>query len=288
VNLRAPDSTAVRRPLRFGVIADVQYAAAPTTMNRHYAKSLDKLAGAAAFFNAQDDLDFIAILGDSIDHGWENYDAVLAAYGRFAAPKVFVLGNHDFAVEPARIAEVPSRFGLERPYYDLSMEGYRFIVVDGTEVSTFATLPNTPARTAAEAQLAAMAARGEPNAQSWNGGLSDAQYAWLEAALDAAQEAGEKVVVFGHFPIHPFSNHALWQAGRLTDLLAGHPAVVAYLCGHDHAGNYAEREGVHFVNFKGMVDTGTQAPHALVELHGDRIEIAGYGGETSRLLPLRS
>ena len=99
---------------------------------------------------------------------------------------ILARGDSGVRVCPARIAEVPSRFGLERPYYDLSMEGYRFIVVDGTEVSTFGTLPNTPARTAAEAQLAAMAARGEPNAQSWNGGLSDAQYAWLEAALDAA------------------------------------------------------------------------------------------------------
>lgn len=276
-----------RRPLRFGVIADVQYAAAPTTMNRHYAKSLDKLAEAAAFFNAQDDLGFVAVLGDSIDHGWENYDAVLAAYERLTAPKVFVLGNHDFAVDPARIAGVPARFGLDRAYYDLTMGGYRLIVVDGTEVSTFATVPGSAERAAAEMRLADMVARGEPNAKTWNGGLGEAQYAWLAATLDAAEAAGEKAVVFGHFPIHPFSNHALWQADRLTDMLASHPAVIAYLCGHDHAGNYGERDGVHFVNFKGMVDTETEAPYALVELHPDRIEIVGQSGEPSRTLSRR-
>jgi hypothetical protein len=58
--------------------------------------------------------------------------------------------------------------------------------------------------------------------------------------------------------------------------------VIAYLNGHNHAGNYAERDGIHYVNFHGMVDTPDSSAFAVVEIAGDRLEIRGFGGKAAR------
>ncbi|MEC9462488.1 MAG: phosphatase, partial [Pseudomonadota bacterium] len=61
---------------------------------------------------------------------------------------------------------------------------------------------------------------------------------------------------------------------------------LAYLCGHQHSGNYAEKDGVHFVNFKGMVDTEHENAFAVLSVFEGRIEILGHGREPDRRLDL--
>ena len=73
--------------------------------------------------------------------------------------------------------------GLERSYYEFSGGGHRFIVVDGNEISTFATRSGTEKSTAAESRLADLKAAGAPNAQTWNGGISDEQFTWMLRSL---------------------------------------------------------------------------------------------------------
>jgi hypothetical protein len=80
----------------------------------------------------------------------------------------------------------------------------------------------------------------------------------------------------------------LWDAERLAASVTSAPSAIAYLCGHQHAGGYAERNGVHFVNFCGMVDTEKTNAYAVLTLFEDRIEILGYGREPGRHLPLTS
>ena len=270
---------------RFGVVADPQYADAPMTMNRYYANSLGKLGEAVRFFNGHE-LEFVVTLGDTIDHGWENYDAILSVYDGLRARRVFVLGNHDFQVAPERLNAVPARLGLRRSYYDFGVGGYRFVVVDGAEISTFSNPPGSAAHGLGEARLAAMAERGEPNAKPWNGGMSEEQFAWLEATLARAEAQKERVLLLGHFPVHPFSEHAMWDSARFVEVLTASPAVTAYFNGHDHVGHYAEAGGKHFVNFMGMIETESQTAYALVEVYSDRIEIIGQGTEPSRTLRL--
>ena len=63
-----------------------------------------------------------------------------------------------------------------------------------------------------------------------------------------------------------------------TDLLAlfdRHPCVKAYINGHNHAGNYAERNGVHYLTLKGMVDTD-KAAFAKVRVFAKRVVVKGY------------
>jgi len=63
--------------------------------------------------------------------------------------------------------------------------------------------------------------------------------------------------------------------------------VAAWLCGHDHAGAYAERAGLHFITFQGMVETPDRNAYAFVSFNGDRMLIEGRGREPSRELVLR-
>lgn len=276
-------------PLRFGVLADPQYADAPpnTQLGRYYTESLWKLREAIAAFNGQD-LRFVVTLGDLIDRHVASYEALLPIYRDLRHRHVALVGNHDFEVGADHLGEVSGLVGLERFYYDFAVGGVRFIALDGNDVSLFAPPRGDPRWQIASDRLGRLKGQNATNAKPWNGSLSDEQFAWLAERLDAARQAGERVVVMNHYPVFPVNMHNLWDSQRVLDLLIGQRHVVAYLNGHNHAGNHGEVEGLHFVNFKGMVDTPTENAYALVTIDGDRLDIAGFGREPNRTLTLRS
>jgi len=142
---------------RFGVIADPQYAdlAPNLTLNRYPANSLDKLRAAVEEFNRHD-LAFVVTLGDIIDREWKSFDAVLPVYQALRHRKHFLLGNHDFAVAPQHLGTVPARVGMPSPYYDFSLSGYRFIALDGNEISVFAPPEGDPRRQEAKDLMKAL------------------------------------------------------------------------------------------------------------------------------------
>ena len=273
--------------LRFGLIADPQYApiAPNDRLNRHYAQSLGKIEAAIAQFNGED-LDFVVTLGDVIDRDWENFDRVLPLYAALCHPHHILPGNHDFAVAADRLAEVHGKLGMPAPYHDFVANGVRLILTDGNEVSLFAPPLDDPRRVEAAERLALLTAAGAANAQMWNAGMSATQVDWLGERLRQAEAAGERAIVFGHYPLHPESDHNLWGAEEVSALIAASPAAIGYFCGHNHAGNYGRLNGTHFVNMKGMVDTAEENAFAIVAVHADRIEITGFGREESRVLPL--
>jgi 3',5'-cyclic AMP phosphodiesterase CpdA len=273
--------------LRFGVIADPQYADLPPwlEMNRYYANSLDKLDQAIDVLNGED-LSFVVTLGDLIDRGWESYDPVLAAYQGLRHESFLMPGNHDFFVGPAQLGDVHARLGMPAAWHDFSHGGFRFVVIDGNEVSLFSTPEGHPHHALAQRRLEELLVQGAINAKEWNGGISDEQFGWLETVLERARAAGEKVVVLGHYPLYPENEHNLWGCEQLTDLFARSGNVIAYLNGHNHAGNLGRAGNTWCVNFKGMVDTETENTFAVVQIFADRIEITGHGREESRTLPL--
>jgi predicted phosphodiesterase len=273
--------------LRFGLIADPQYApiAPNTRLDRHYGQSLGKLEAAIARFNGED-LDFVVTLGDVIDRDWENFDRVLALYETLRHPHHFLPGNHDFAVAADRLADVHARLGMPAPYHDFAVNGVRLIITDGNEVSLFAPPLDDPRRVEAAERLTLLTATGAANAQAWNAGMSATQVGWLGERLNLAEEAGERAIVFGHYPLYPESDHNLWGAEEVSALIADSPAAIGYFCGHNHAGNYGRLNGTHFVNIKGMVDTAEENAFAMVAVHADRMEITGFGREESRVLAL--
>jgi hypothetical protein len=114
--------------------------------------------------------------------------------------------------------------------------------------------------------------------------MGDAQKAWLAEQL--AEAAGERVVVFGHYPVYPLDRHNTWDDAAFLDMVTASPAGVAYFSSHDHAGNYGARDGTHFVTFKGVVETPDETAYAIVEVDEDRLHIQGFGFEETRTLAL--
>lgn len=270
---------------RFGILADPQYAAIEphAGMNRYYANSLAKVAEAIEVFN-DEELSFVMTLGDIIDRSFSSFSGILPVYEKLRHETLFLLGNHDFSVSSGHLSEVSTRLDMPSPYYSFLRHGWRFIVLDGNEVSTFAPPEGHPHRGLAAQMLAELQAKGAANARPWNAALSDEQFAWLGDEIGKAAEAGEKVIVMNHYPVHPPGEHHMWDSQRIVALLASQGNVVAYLNGHDHVGNYGKVGACHFVNFKGMVDTEHENTFAIVDVHADRIEIRGFGREDSRTL----
>ena len=197
---------------RFGVVADPQYSPVPPnlTLQRYYSNSLWKLSSAIAEFN-KEDLAFVVTLGDIIDRGYESYAHVLPLYDQLRHPRFFLLGNHDYSVAGDYLASVLRTTGLQKPYYDFAGGGWRFVVLDGNDVSLFSTPAGSEQRRLAAEKIDAMAKAGAANAQVYNGTLSEAQFTWLDATLARAEAAGERTIVLGHYPIFPTNEANLWD-----------------------------------------------------------------------------
>lgn len=269
----------------FGIVADPQYAdiAPRPEMGRYYAESPKKLAQAIDVFNGRD-LAFVVTLGDIIDRGFENFETMLAVYANLRHRSILLPGNHDFAVDAELLPEVHARLGMPSPWYDFAVGKMRFVVLDGNDVSLFAPPVGDPRRRIAQERLSALRDAGAINAQDWNASLSDEQFAWLGDVLSTADAAGERVVVFCHYPLSPENAHNMWDAPRIIHLLTSRACVAAWFCGHNHEGNYGTVNGRHFVNFKGMVDTPDENAFAIADVYTDRIEINGFGREEDRSL----
>ncbi|MEM7512211.1 MAG: metallophosphoesterase [Bacteroidota bacterium] len=265
---------------KIGLIADVQYCDCPNTKRRYYKTSLDKLASCLKDLNAQQP-DFYLDMGDLIDRDWKSYEEVLQIYKRAEAPVYRVIGNHDYDIEEARKYQVKKVLELPANYYHKTHKGWRFIMLDGNEVSTYAPGPH---KARAKATLLQLEQSGAEHAKPFNGGMSQKQLEWLKTQLNEAKTAGEKVIVVNHFPVYPATRHTLWNKEELMDILSSSDELVAYLCGHNHEGNYGYLNGVHYLTLKGMVDTPDETAYSLMEVYSDKLVIKGTGREPSRIL----
>ncbi len=275
--------------LSFGIVADPQYADSPARpeMDRYYAESPRKLTQAIDVFNAQD-LAFVVTLGDIIDRGFENFDAILSCYDKLRHRSLLLAGNHDFAVAPEHLGMIHRRLDMPSPWYDIAIGGFRFVVLDGSDVSLFAPPLNDPRRELATQRLAVLKEAGAVNAHDWNGSFSGEQANWLRQTLAAADAADETVIIFCHYPLYPENSHNMLDAPETLELLMAHKCAKAWFCGHNHKGNYAQLGHTHFVNFKGMVDTLSENTFAIADIYENRIDIRGFGREESRKLALSS
>jgi len=269
------------KPLRIGVIADCQYHSEPGTKQRKYAMSEQKLKEAIEHFNTMD-LEYVIHVGDFIDRDFESFAVVGPIYAQSKAPTYHVLGNHDYSVADEWKAKVPETMGLTDRYYDFGLHGWRFVVLDGNELSFFAHPEGSEGYRASETYYQ----ENQLDAPKWNGGVGAEQMSWLKQVLDQAEEAEEKVIIYCHYPVFPDDRHNLWNAEEVVTLISGYPSVKAFLSGHNHAGNYAGFGGVHYLTMKGMVDT-TENAYAVIELAEDRMTVTGYGRQEDREFRLR-
>jgi len=272
-----------QRRLSFGVVADAQYCDQDPKGSRYYRSSIKKLAASVEDFNRQD-LAFVIHLGDFIDARFESFDRLLPIYDALEMPHFHVLGNHDFDVADDKKSAVPTKLGMPGRYYDFGFDGFRFIVLDGNDVSLYANPEGSKKRTRAAALLRELSEKKRPNAHPWNGAVGAEQIAWLESTLGAARTAGEKAILFCHFPIYPENVHNLWNDREVIDIIEASGQVVAYINGHNHHGNYAVKEGIHYVTVQGMVETPDRNAYATVLSKDGHLEIDGRDREPDRVL----
>lgn len=265
----------------FGVIADCQYCSVQGTGVRKYSISPNKLEKCVAHFNTMD-LEYAVHLGDFIDRDFESFDVVAPIYNGLIMPNYHVLGNHDFSVRDEMKKDVPGKMGLAAKYYDFEVRGWRFVVLDGNDISFHAYPENSKEYKKAAEYYEEHTIK----SPKWNGAIGSAQLNWLKLVLDKALKNEENVVLYCHFPVYPENVHNLWNAKEIIELIESYSCVKAYMNGHNHAGNYGMKEGIHYITFKGMVDT-EQTSYAVLNVYDDRLKIVGYGREENRILEIR-
>ncbi|MCH8980573.1 metallophosphoesterase [candidate division KSB1 bacterium] len=267
----------------FGVLTDVQYCDCEPRNDRYYRNALAKFEESVRELNSKD-LAFTIQLGDIIEKDFASFDRVLPIYEQLVMPKYHVLGNHEFSVSQKKKSAVEERLGLENPFYDMRVKGWRFVILDGNDISMYRVPKNSEAYRSAKARFEELQDRGLPNAQKFNGALGDQQMSWLRNTLNQACTAGEKVILFCHHPVFPRNTNTLWNDTEVMNLIESHDCVVAYINGHYHPGNYQKKNGIHYLTLQGMVDTVDKNAYAIIEVYPDRLEVVGYGREPSRTL----
>ena len=264
-----------------GIIADCQYADIPTAGVRNYSISDQKLKKCVEDFNALA-LDHVFHLGDFIDQQEESFDVVLPIVQSLNSSFTLVLGNHDFSVSDEFKARVPDIMGLKDRYFSFNIQQWRFIVLDGNDVSLYAW-PQESNRHLDAKKIHETLYKKQA---TYNGAIGKNQMNWLNNELEQAQAASESVILLCHFPVLPSDPHVLWNSQEILELISDYSCVKAWLNGHNHAGDYAEYKGIHFVTFKGMVDTKENS-YATISLGEGEMVVNGFGREENHLLKIR-
>ncbi len=87
---------------------------------------------------------------------------------------------------------------------------------------------------------------------SWHAGrMSDEQFVWLTAQIEAAASHDEKVMVFGHHDLEGFASK---DTGKRLEAALEHPAVIAYFAGHTHKYDIRKHDGFWEVITAGLVE----------------------------------
>jgi manganese-dependent ADP-ribose/CDP-alcohol diphosphatase len=267
----------------FGIVPDIQYCDCNDNGTRFYRNSLDKLMEASQTLNQQD-VDFTVQTGDLIDRNISSFSTILSYFNEIEGPKYHLLGNHDFPVTTDQVVDI---LNMPNQYYDFKYKNWRFISLDTNDLSLYANPADSEKYQQAQEMYNSLKENNEINAQTWNGGVSEEQLTWLRGVLDKAAQANEKVIVFSHMPVYPANEHNVWNDEAVIAELEAAGNVVAFFNGHNHAGNYGVKNGIHYLNLKGMVDTADTNAYSIVRVYKDRLEVDGFGRETDRILTIQ-
>ncbi len=269
-----------------GIVADCQYCNCEAENNRFYRRSPERLRKAVSELN-EHSLDYSIHLGDFIDTGFQSFDSVTPIWNSLKSNKYHVLGNHDFSVADSLKPLIFDKMNIQNRYYSIVKNKWRFIILDGNDLSLHGALTDSK-KQQTDSLFKLLSAENMPNLKVWNGGLSTEQLKWVENELKLATENTERVGFYCHFPsLGEEQAHNLWNYEQLLSLIDQYPCVKFYFNGHNHNGSYVQKDGVHYLNFKGMVDTKDSTSFAIVTFRKDSLFVKGYGREPSRSLKIR-
>lgn len=267
----------------FGLMTDVQYADRNNTGSRYYRKSPAKLEDVVQVFN-HEKVSFVVHLGDFINDNLVSFDTLLKITGKLQMPFYLIPGNHEFGVQPGEKNKVLPMMGLRHGYHSFCHDGWRFILVDGSETGIFRYEKGSRKYEKNLIDLEQFRSEGAANALEWNGGISRKQFRWIKRNLGRSVKKGERVILCCHFPLTPDKTpELLLNAPAVKALIEKYSNVFAWFNGHVHISKWVEQNGVNYVSFKGMVEKDTNA-FCIVSVFTDHLDIKGYGEEVSRIL----
>lgn len=231
---RAPE------PLRFGLLADLHLRAGDE------GAAMAEAAGRCLQSFGQNGCAFIAQLGDLLagtpGEADRELQLALELLRQAPCPVRHVVGNHCLELPYGELTEA---FGLERSWYRFDHGGWRFLVLDGMEVS----VARQPENETDRQSLAAFTA--DDALPRWCGAVGSRQKAWLAAELALAKREERPIIVLCHFPLHPATTDQrhglLWNHEEIRSMLIASGAVAACIGGHYHKGAYASEGGLDFI-----------------------------------------
>lgn len=269
--------------LRIGLIADIQYADKADQGTRFYKASLQKLDESIEAFNRKG-VDFTVILGDFVDEGPKDLQPILQRLDKVQNPVYKLLGNHDFE-SVQNPYELYKSFGMSASYCAVDTAGWRFIFLNTNELTSYATVKNTPLEKEYQDLAERLTATDRTNMLPWNGGIGREQMKWLEKQLNTAREKELKVIVWTHHPLLPEDNgHEALNNREILQLLSKHKAVKAVISGHNHKGAFAMYDGLACITLEGMVETSDHNAYGILTLFDNKLVIEGEGRLTSRVI----
>jgi hypothetical protein len=266
----------------FGIITDVQYCDCEPEATRFYRNSLSKLRVAVNSLR-HDSVEFLVSLGDLINKDYSSFKPVLDIIDSSGLKTYHLTGNHDYSVENRLKKHLPVPMPAKEGYYSFVHKGFRFIFINGNELSIYASVNKSAIRKARD-YISGLKNEGSINAIDWNGGVSPAQLSWLDEQLDEATRKNEKAFIMCHFPVYPENIHNLLNYREVNAILEKYHNIIAWFSGHNHAGNYGNFNMIHFVTLKGMVETENNNSFALIEVYHNKIWIQGSGRERGQIL----
>jgi hypothetical protein len=242
-----------------------------------------KLAQAIDTFNHHQ-VDFVQNLGDIIDTDWESFDSIIPVYENLSPDieNYHLLGNHDFSVDSVRLTSLLETLAMPDYYYSYVKKGWRFLVLDATDYSYYSNSLHKHDTNQVNAYYDGIS--GKSNEQRWNSAIGEKQQAWIKQELDLAASLNQKVILFSHMPLRPSENpHNLWNDHEIISILENSPNVVAFINGHNHAGEYVSKNGIHYITIFGMVDTLISS-YAILEIFDKHIRLKGFGNQKDIIL----
>ncbi|PRW39318.1 manganese-dependent ADP-ribose CDP-alcohol diphosphatase-like [Chlorella sorokiniana] len=318
----------------FGLLSDVQYSdkedgASFHGTPRYYRYALQQLDRAVEAMRAAG-VTFALHLGDIVDYhnvllpdcpdsglpaSKKALREVLQHFDRLGRPTLHLLGNH--CLYNHRREELSARLGIRQlqqrqdgvwdaphSYYTYSPgPGWRFICLDGYDVSILGWPPGHPLHEQARSLLEANNPNEDKNSGKglvglqrrfvkFGGGVSAAQLAWLQQQLEAAAAAGERVICCCHLCFYPDTCSPvclMWNYNEVLEVLQRYAGtVVATMAGHAHMDGMATDEaGIRHRVCKAVLETppGREC-YGIVDVYPDAIHIRGVDTFASEHWPL--
>lgn len=260
----------------FGLFADCQYADKLPVSTRQYRLSLHKLEEIINFFN-QRAVKFVVNLGDLIDSDINNYTTVKAILTLSRVKIYHLLGNHDYNVQDSVKYQVAPMLSLSETYSYFIVENWRFVLLDGNQISFYAHSRSSPLYQ----QAVAYYKKNKIHSPDWNGAVDSLQLEWLKTQLTQATDANQNVIILNHFPIFPKNIHNLWNAHDVLQIVEQFPCVKVYIAGHNHGGEFqiTRKSQIPFLTLKGVVDTHENA-YSVCHVFPNYLVLEGFGRET--------